>query len=343
MLPMESDDARWAQVLARSEDAFVFGVTTTGIYCRPSCPARHAKRENVRFFDTPDEAQAAGFRACKRCKPDLSGAPHKRLIEAACRAIAESEDEPDLACLAADANLSPGHFQRVFKAHTDLTPKNYARAIRKQRLQRSLGEETSVTHAIYAAGYSSSSRAYADMAEHGLTLKSRKTGAQGETLFFAQAHCEFGPLLLAFSAKGLCLVEFHDEADEAETILQKRFPKAAFVPAMPKMQNTIKETLQSIENQSINHALSLDIRGTVFQEKIWRALCAIPKGETRSYNDIARAIGEPKAARAVARACASNHMAVLVPCHRVVRENGDVSGYKWGVERKKAILKKERC
>jgi len=321
-------------------------VCTTGVHCRPSCTSRRANRENVSFHDTPAQAQAAGCRACKRCKPNqVESSSHSKAIAQACRSIELAEENLDLARLAASAGLSPGHFQRVFKAQVGLSPKQYAMALRKQRFRNELKSSKTVTQTIYEAGYDSPSRAYADNTTPGLMPSKHKKGAQGETIRYAHRNTSLGIILIATTERGICLVEFA-EKEEVLGILEANFHSAELLEAEEDWQEWISEVVAQIDDphrrQSSDMKLPFDIRGTVFQEKVWQALTEIPSGETVSYTQLAQSLGQPKAARAVARACASNRVAILVPCHRVIRGSGDLAGYKWGIERKQKILEQEK-
>lgn len=340
----ETDAHKWTAVQTRdaaSDGAFVYAVSTTQIYCLPSCSSRLAKREHVTFFETPLAAEAAGFRACKRCRPDQQlRHPHAQAIRQACEAIHTAEDEPDLAQLAQSAGLSPSHFQRVFKAEVGLSPKRYAMAVRKQRLRQELPSARSVTHAMYDAGYTSPARAYADENALGMTPSAYLKGAKGETIRYAAAHTSFGNILIAATTRGLCMVEFGAKSALMIT-LKSRFPLANLVPADAALNALVAQVVERIDAPCQSTALPLDLRGTAFQERVWQALTGIPVGETVSYAELANRIGQPKAARAVAKACATNPIAVIVPCHRVVRGTGEISGYKWGVERKRKLLDQE--
>lgn len=340
------DEERWLAVQRRDTDAdgrFVYAVRTTGVYCRPSCPSRPAKRDNLLFFASGEEARQAGFRACKRCRPDdVDAIAHRQAVSLACERIRQVEEMPDLTTLATEAGLSPWHFQRVFKAQVGLSPKQFAMAERRRRLREALTTAETVTDAIYAAGYSTSSRAYADARVLGLEPQMVLGGGKGETIRHASAHSSLGEILVAATERGLCMVEFGDP-EQLLVELRRRFPKAVLEPADARMQELIGQVVDHIDRPGASGAmLPLDFRGTVFQERVWRALMAIPAGETVSYAELAARIGQPMAFRAVARACATNVLAVVVPCHRVVRGNGDLSGYKWGINRKQALLDKER-
>lgn len=342
------DTQRWQAVCDRDETqdgTFVFAVRTTGIFCRPSCRSRRAKRENVTFYGTSEQAEAAGYRACKRCVPDQTArSPHAQAIVQACQDIRSAEEEPDLATMAARAGLSPGHFQRIFKAQVGLSPKRYAVAVRKQRLRDELAQAETVTHAIYDAGYTSASRAYADKAAPGMTPSRYRQGAEGETIRYATAKTSLGDILVAATERGICQVEFI-EPQESIAVLEAIFPRARLEPAGDDLADWVAWIVTRIDSphNAPGDAASvpLDIRGTAFQEKVWQALTEIPLGETVSYGQLAQSLGQPKAARAVAGACAANHIAVAVPCHRVIRGSGDLAGYKWGVDRKHVLLERE--
>lgn len=335
---------RWRQVRARrvsSGDAFVYAVVSTGIYCRPDCPARRPKRANVRFFDGPADAEAAGFRACLRCRPaEGRGFRHQAAIVHACEVIETREPAPGLDELARTAGLSVGHFQRLFKREVGLSPKQYAIAMRKRRLRDALPAAASVTEAIYRAGYSTSSRAYTDGHALGMRPQRYLHGGRDERIRFAEAESSLGRLLVAATDRGICMIEF-GEIGALLAALRERFPAAVIEPGGAALERHIADIVRLIDQPEIPVALPLDIRGTAFQEKVWRALTDIPVGKTASYADVARAIGRPRAARAVARACAANRLAVAVPCHRVVRGDGDPSGYRWGLERKRRLLARE--
>ena len=337
-----ADTARWHAVCSRDaarQGEFVFAVLTTGVYCRPGCAARRPRRENVTFYDHPHQAEAAGYRPCRRCRPHQSAAsPHLDAIADACRLLQQQPEEPSLAQLAQAAGLSPGHFQRLFKQHVGLSPKQYVRAARKQRLRDGIAAAASTTEAIHAAGYASASRAYADEAR----LSFYRRGARGETIFHATAATSLGDILVAMTGHGVCLVEFLDARD-VQAALRRRFPQAHLQPAGRQQADWIGAVAARIDGLAETSAagLPLDIRGTAFQEQVWRALMRIPPGQTRSYGRLAQELGSPKAARAVGAACAINPVAVIIPCHRVVGVNGDLTGYRWGVERKRKLLQRE--
>lgn len=342
-----ADDARWQAVLARDarcDGQFVFAVATTGIYCRPTCAARRPRRENVSFHASPADARAHGFRPCKRCTPD-DGAPQQRLIDRiahACRMIEEDCEQPKLAELARSAGLSPFHFQRTFKSATGLTPKAYAAEVRAARMRQSLGNARSVTEAAHDAGFSSSSRFYAAQGGIlGMPVRSYRDGGEGETIHHATAACSLGVVLVAATRNGVCAILLGDAANALEQELTRRFPKATVVPADRTFATTVAAVVAYVETPTSGMDLPLDIRGTAFQHRVWQALTRIPPGETRSYGALAAELGAPRAARAVARACAQNPLAVAVPCHRVVGVDGAITGYRWGVERKRALLARE--
>ncbi len=342
------DDQRYAQILARdaSQDGiFWYGVMTTGVYCRPGCASRGPKRQNVRFYASTAEAQSDGLRACKRCRPDAiaSRAHHIAAITRACRLLEASEMLPNLEELAAEACLSPFHFHRLFKEITGVTPKHYAQSQRRARVQAALQSEGSVTEAVYAAGFGSSGRFY-EAAEGmlGMSPTRYRQGGTGLSIHYAVASCWLGQVLIAATETGLCCILLGDSAETLIEDLRARFPKATLAAASADFAETVSSVVRFIETPALGLALPLDIQGTAFQQRVWQALRAIPAGKTASYAEIADAIGQPTAARAVAGACAANPLAIAVPCHRVVREGGAISGYRWGVERKKALLARER-
>ena len=337
-------DPRWAGVLRRDpslDGQFWYSVATTGVYCRPSCPSRAARPEHVRFHDTPDDARASGARACLRCRPDHASAdaPRSALVADACRRIDAADQAPTLAELAASAGLSPAHFQRVFKAAVGLSPHGYAAARRAERVRDALRDEESVTGALYAAGYGSSGRFYeAASAELGMAPGRYRDGGCGERLRFAVAPCSLGSVLAASSAQGVAAILLGDDADALAADLARRFPKATLVPGDADYAALVARVAAFVDQPADGLDLPLDVRGTAFQRRVWEALRRVPAGATTSYAGLAQAIGQPSAARAVAAACAANPLAVAVPCHRVVRGDGNLSGYRWGVERKRRLL-----
>jgi AraC family transcriptional regulator, regulatory protein of adaptative response / methylated-DNA-[protein]-cysteine methyltransferase len=342
-------DPRWSKILSRdraSDGQFVFGVKTTGVYCRPSCPARTAKPENVEIFATAEAALSSGYRSCKRCFPDgLSrDAQNATLVEKACRLIENSDVVPKLEELATAVEMSPGYFHRVFKAATGLTPADYAKAMRTKRVRAELTTSNSVTEAVYGAGFNSSGRFYETAGKVlGMTPKSFRAGGAGEEIHFAVGESSLGPILVATSAKGIAAILMGEDADKLVQELQDSFPKATLVGADADFEALVAKVVGYIESPTGRFDLPLDVRGTAFQQRVWKALASIPSGKTASYSEIARKLGEPQATRAVAGACAANKIAVAIPCHRVVRNDGGLSGYRWGVERKSKLLDREKA
>jgi AraC family transcriptional regulator of adaptative response/methylated-DNA-[protein]-cysteine methyltransferase len=339
-------DPRWAAVVARDADAtFFYSVKTTGVYCRPSCNARLARPENVAFHNSIEAAEQAGFRACKRCQPDKPSLREQNIeaIAAACRYIDAAETIPSLTELAARANLSTYHFHRVFKNITGLTPKQYASAQRDKRMRAQLSDEVSITDAIFGAGYNSNSRFYEKSESMlGMTPTRYRKGGTDVDIHFAIGQCSLGAILVARSAQGVCAILLDDDPDALARDLQDRFPRANLIGGDATFEQLVATVIGFVEAPALGLDLPLDIRGTAFQRRVWQALREIPAGETASYTDIANRIGAPKAVRAVAGACAANTLAVAIPCHRVVRNDGGLSGYRWGVARKRALLACER-
>jgi AraC family transcriptional regulator, regulatory protein of adaptative response / methylated-DNA-[protein]-cysteine methyltransferase len=340
-------DLRWASVVARDHAAdgkFFYSVQTTGVYCRPSCAARLARPENVRFHLTRAEAERAGFRPCKRCKPDqpsLTG-QHAAKVAAACRLIETADELPKLGELARSVGLSPYHFHRVFKAVAGVTPNAYATAHRAQRVRDGLARSSTVTEAIYGAGFNSNSRFYATSGKVlGMTPTNFRAGGANTEIHFAIGECSLGSILVAKSEKGICAILLDQDPDALVRDLQDRFPRATLVGGEPGFEDLVAKVVGYVEAPQLGLDLPLDVRGTSFQQRVWQALQEIPAGKTASYAEIAERIGAPKAVRAVAQACASNCLAVAIPCHRVVRNDGALSGYRWGVERKRALLDRE--
>ena len=341
-------DPRWTKVMARdtaSDGQFVYSVKSTGVYCRPSCAARLANPANVRFHLTPAAAQAEGFRACKRCKPDLGcEAPHAAKVAEAARRIAASEESPSLTSLAKRAGLSPHHFHRVFKAITGLTPKDYAAAHRGNKVRAELRKSASVTEAIYDAGYNSGSRFYEKSKSLlGMTPTRYRAGGADEEIRFAIAETSLGALLVAASEKGVCAISMGDNPEKLLQDLQDRFTRARLVGGDAKFEKLVAKVVGLVERPRKDLDLPLDIRGTAFQQRVWKALTTIPAGKTASYAEIAKKIGKPSAVRAVAQACAANSLAIAIPCHRVVKTDGGLSGYRWGVARKQELLAREEA
>jgi AraC family transcriptional regulator of adaptative response/methylated-DNA-[protein]-cysteine methyltransferase len=341
------NDPRWMKLVTRDAGAdggFVYSVATTGVYCRPSCPARTPNPRNVAFHADPAAAEAAGFRPCKRCRPTEPPLAERQaaIVAVACRRIEAAEEPLSLGELADGAGLSPHHFHRMFKSITGLTPKGYGDAHRARRVREALGKGAQVTEALYDAGFGSSGRFYAaaDGALGMLPAAYRKGGASAE-IRYGIGDSSLGRVLAAASERGVCCIMLGDDDGELIADLGRRFPNARTIAADEDFQSTIDAVVALVEEPEQGLSLPLDIRGTAFQRRVWQALQAIPAGETRSYAGLARDIGEPRAARAVAAACAANKLAVAVPCHRVIHSNGSDSGYRWGVERKRALLAKE--
>jgi AraC family transcriptional regulator of adaptative response/methylated-DNA-[protein]-cysteine methyltransferase len=343
-----TDEARWSAVQSReraADGAFFYAVRTTGVYCRPSCAARSPLRGNVEFHATAAAAQAAGFRACKRCRPGEPGLAARRAatIAAACRLIEQSEALPRVADLAAAVAMSRFHFQRVFKEVTGLTPQAFAREKRTARLREQLSKGAPVTEAIYAAGFNSSGRFYAEAGKTlGMPARDYRAGGANAAIHFAVGECSLGAILVAASERGVCAILLGDDAGELAHELEDRFPKASIEPGDRDFEQWVARVVGLVEAPQVGCDLPLDIRGSAFEQRVWRALRDIPLGSTASYAQIAAAIGAPTSVRAVARACAANALAVAIPCHRVVRSDGDLAGYRWGIERKRALLDAER-
>jgi len=338
---VDQDDA-WEAFERRDrcwDERVIGAVKSTGIYCKPSCPARRPKRDNVEFFDTPAEARAAGYRACLRCRPDEVGRDREAVAEAV--RLIEAADEPlHLAELAQAVGYAPHHFQRLFTRDLGVSPASYARALRARRAESHLEEDKPVTHAIYDAGYAAPSRFYADAGERiGMTPSAWRDGGRGETIRFTIADSPLGPLLVAATAKGICRLTF----DEDESALRHRFPNADIRPDDGAISDWVEAALAAISTPAAARELPIDVRGTAFQEAVWRELRRIPLGETRSYAEIAKAVGQPGAVRAVGTANGANPVAVLVPCHRVIRSDGSLGGYAGGLDRKRKLLEAERA
>jgi AraC family transcriptional regulator, regulatory protein of adaptative response / methylated-DNA-[protein]-cysteine methyltransferase len=341
------DDERWAALERREPRAdgfFYYSVRTTGVYCRPSCAARRARRENIRFHATREEAERAGFRPCKRCRPDEPALSERRAVAVAnaCRLIESADDMPSLGALAEAAGMSAFHFHRVFRAITGLTPKAYAVAHRARRVRDELSRTGTVTEAIYAAGFNSSGRFYATApAVLGMTPTNFRSGGDGASIRFAIGECSLGAILVAATDKGVCAIMLGDDPDALARELQERFPKARLTGSDKDFDRLVSKVVGFVEAPALGLDLPLDVRGTAFQQRVWQALREIPAGATMTYTMLAERIGMPKAVRAVGHACASNAIAVAIPCHRVVRRNGGLAGYRWGVKRKRALLDRE--
>lgn len=342
-----NDEDRWAAVRhrdRRADGVFYYSVSTTGVYCRPSCAARLARRENVRFHASPEAAERAGFRPCKRCRPNEPALAAQRAaaVAKACRLIEAAEEMPSLDALAEAAGMSRFHFHRVFKTVTGITPKAYAAAHRAQRVRDELSRSDTVTEAIYGAGFNSNGRFYATSSDMlGMTPTSFRTGGNGASIRFAIGQCSLGSILVAATEKGICAISLGDDPETLLRDLQDRFPKARLIGGDAGFERMVAKVVGFVEAPAVGLDLPLDLRGTAFQQRVWQALRQIPAGATVSYGEIAGRIGAPKAVRAVAQACASNAIAVAIPCHRVVRNDGALSGYRWGVERKRALLERE--
>jgi AraC family transcriptional regulator of adaptative response/methylated-DNA-[protein]-cysteine methyltransferase len=342
------EDPRWKAVVARDrarDGEFVFAVASTGVYCRPSCPARRPRRENVTFYSHPEQAEKAGFRACLRCRPRaISANPQANLAKEICRYIEQHLDEPiTLEHLGKAFRQSPFHLQRRFKAALGITPREYADSCRLRLLKRNLQAGDNVTRAMYDAGYGSSSRLYEKTAAQlGMTPDKYRRGAIAASIRYACADSPLGRMLIAATDRGICAIQFAASDGELLEGLKREFPFAMRKPDDGGLQAWVAALLSKMTGRELSAALPLDIRATAFQRRVWTYLQSIPFGATRSYIQVAKAIGQPTASRAVARACATNPVAVAIPCHRVVRENGDISGYRWGVERKKTLLEMEQ-
>ena len=342
-----TNDPRWTSVVRRdaaSDGKFYYSVKTTGVYCRPSCAARLARPENVQFHLTCEDAERSGFRPCKRCKPNQPGLAEQNAAKIAkvCRLIENSEAIPSLATLAAHVGMSVYHFHRTFKSATGLTPNQYAAAQRGNRVRASLERSASVTDAIYDAGFQSSGRFYENSNEVlGMTPSQFRSGGARTDIFFAIGQCSLGSILVAQSEKGVCAILIGDDPATLARDLQDRFPKANLIGNVPGYEDLVAKVVGLIEKPAAGLDLPLDIRGTAFQQRVWKALRQIPPGSKSTYSQIAAKIGMPKAVRAVAQACGANALAVAIPCHRVIRNDGSLSGYRWGVERKRALLERE--
>jgi AraC family transcriptional regulator of adaptative response/methylated-DNA-[protein]-cysteine methyltransferase len=338
-------ETQWRQVMerdARQDGRFVFAVRTTGIYCRPSCPSRRPRRDSVEFFSDPKLAERAGYRACLRCKPTEISA-QARFVTRARQLLDEAEVTLTLAELSKQVGISPFHLQRLFKRATGLSPREYQSARRMQHVKRGLRKGDDVTTALYDAGFGSPSRLYEKASEQlGMTPGAYRRGGAGMTIQYAIVPSPLGRLLVAATGRGLCAVRFGENAGELERDLREEFRAAEIRRDDAALQVYVQPLLAGLRGDRVTMDLPLDVRATVFQKKVWDALREIPAGETRSYSEVARGIGDPKAVRAVARACASNPVAVAVPCHRVVRSDGELAGYRWGTERKKKLLEQEQ-
>ena len=336
----DPDDARWAAVLRRDramDGQFVTGVLSTGIYCRPSCAARHPRRDNVRFFANGNEARETGLRACLRCRPDEVAADEAGIAKAL-RLIERAEEPPTLDELAEVAGYSPFHFHRLFRRATGVTPAAYVRAERAKRAERALKESDTVTEALYDAGYAAPARFYADVPDRlGMTPSRWRDGGRGETIRWGVAETDFGPLLVAATARGICRVAFEPD----DTTLREHFPNARIEKGGAALDGLLADAVDYVTRPTAKMSLPLDVRGTAFQQAVWRELSRIPPGETLSYAALAARAGNPKAVRAVGSACGANPVAVLIPCHRAVRADGSLGGYAWGLPIKEKLLARE--
>ncbi|HJS03834.1 MAG TPA: bifunctional DNA-binding transcriptional regulator/O6-methylguanine-DNA methyltransferase Ada [Variovorax sp.] len=342
-----ASDPRWAAVVAHDAAAdgqFFYSVKSTGVYCRPSCGARRPRPENVAFHATAADAERAGFRPCKRCRPDQPARNEQQAAKVAevCRFIQNADETPTLNALAERAGLSSFHLHRLFKEVTGLTPKAYAAAHRDRRVRDALARSETVTDAIYDAGYNSNGRFYERSNEVlGMTPTRFRAGGADTDIRFAIGQCALGAILVAQSALGVCAIALGDDPDALARELQDRFPQARLIGGDPAFEQMVARVVGFVEAPGVGLDLPLDVRGTAFQQRVWQALRDIPPGSTASYAEIAERIGSPKSVRAVAQACGANALAVAIPCHRVVRSDGGLSGYRWGVERKSALLKRE--
>ncbi|WP_287810762.1 bifunctional DNA-binding transcriptional regulator/O6-methylguanine-DNA methyltransferase Ada [Pseudomonas sp.] len=346
MSPVHETDPRWQAVLARdasAANAFVYAVRTTGLYCPPGSPARPPRRENVEFFDTPEQAEAAGYRPSRHALAGRAQASQAALVTRACQLLDAAASPLPLAHLAAEVGLSPYHFHRLFKRITGLTPKAYGDARRAQRVREQLKPGGSVTDALYEAGFNSNSRFYESSNQRlGMKPLQFRNGGARASIRFALGECSLGDILVAGSTRGICAILLGDDPEQLLRELQDSFPNAELIGADAAFEQWVAQVVGFVEAPGIGLDLPLDVRGTAFQERVWQALRSIEVGATASYAEVARRIGAPTATRAVAQACGANRLAVAIPCHRVVRSDGGLSGYRWGVERKRRLLERER-
>lgn len=344
-----TDEQRWRAVQRRDAAAdgyFVYAVRTTGVYCRPSSSTRLPRRDNVLFFESPQAAEKAGFRASQRHSADRTSAARQRAerVAQACRWIECADAAPTLAQLAERFGISPFHFQRMFKAETGLSPKAYAQAFRAHRLREHLPGAATVFDAIYESGFNSPSRFYAASQQMlGMRPRDYRTGGANADIRFAVGECSLGAILVARSQRGICSIWLGDDPDRLVQALQDRFRHARLCGDDAEFASWVAQVIGCVESPGVGINLPLDIRGTVFQQRVWRALQELPPGTTATYAEIAQRIGAPRAARAVAQACGANALAVAIPCHRVIRRDGDISGYRWGIERKRELLQREKA
>ena len=342
------DEARWQVVLARevcSNERFVYAVRSTGVYCRPGCPSKRPRRENVMFFPVPDAAEKAGFRPCRRCRPQSArpASPQLDMIGKACRLMEQRAEMPiKLADLGKELEVSPYHLERTFKRFLGITPREYADALRLERLKSSLREERDVTTALYEAGYGSSRGLYERAPEHlGMTPATYRRGGRGMEISYTTAHSPLGRLLVARTERGICAVSLGDSDETLVQELRAEYSEATIHQDNARLGLWVSALVAHLCGSRPQLDLPLDVRATAFQRRVWQELRKIPYGETRSYSQIAQALGQPKAVRAVANACAANPAALVIPCHRVVRDTGESGGYRWGLERKQALLSRE--
>jgi AraC family transcriptional regulator of adaptative response/methylated-DNA-[protein]-cysteine methyltransferase len=341
------DEERWAAVVDRdggADTGWVYGVRTTGIYCRPDCPSRRPKRENVAFYASPADARAGGLRACRRCRPDEAAAPDPgaELVAATCRLIELAPGVPTLEVLAGALGVSRFHLQRVFTERTGVSPRAYAERLRAERVAERLADGAPVSDAAYDAGFGSVGRLSAGAPGRlGMTPSRYRAGGAGEVIRVAVGETTLGPVLVAATDRGVCAIELGDDADELLVAFQDRFHAADIRAGDERFEELVAHVVGLVEHPSTAIDLPLDVRGTAFQERVWQALRSVPPGATTTYREVAEAIGSPTSVRAVAGACAANHVAIAIPCHRVVRTDGGLSGYRWGVERKRALLERE--
>lgn len=347
--PIQANDA-WQAIVDRDTDCdgqFVYAVLTTGVYCKPSCPSRQARRENVSFFTSSAAAQQAGYRPCKRCRPEDTpeNDPLRHRILELCRLIEQSEERLTLADLADHAGLSPYHLHRQFKQFVGMTPAAYVREQRKKRVQSSLQSQSSVTESLFAAGYQSTGHFYKDSQRMlGMSPRRYQSGGKNMTIHFAVGECALGSILVAKSEQGICAISLGDQPEPLLEELQQQFKHAELIGGDKNFEHWVATIVGMVDNpEQKKQPLPLDIQGTAFQQKVWQALQQIPAGETRTYRELAEQIGDPKAVRAVAGACAANKLAVAIPCHRIIRSDGSLSGYRWGVDRKRQLLLKEKA
>lgn len=342
-----NEDDCWAAVLRRdpaADDTFYYSVATTGVYCRPTCAARRPQRAHVRFHLTSAAAEAEGFRPCKRCRPNAPSlaAQHALAIENACRSLAAAGELPNLDALADAAQMSRFHFQRVFKSIAGVTPRAYFMQNRTRKVRAELTRSETVTEAIYNAGFNSNGRFYATSAQVlGMTPTAFRAGGAGESIRFTVGQCSLGGILVAATEKGICAILLGDDPDALLHDLEKRFPKARLIGADAQFEQWVAGVIAFVDAPAQTFDMPLDVRGTAFEQRVWQALRDIPPGSTSTYSSVAARIGQPKAARAVARACAANPVAIAIPCHRVVHKDNSLSGYRWGAERKRALLDRE--